>query len=64
MTKVPRDQGSRSAPYGNMTSRQKLLLEMVESSGKHGSAPSPAHKDARKVFDDVARKAMRRMTSE
>ena len=45
-------------------SRQELLFEMIESCVKDWIDAQPTQKGAAKVFDDVARKALRRRTDE
>jgi hypothetical protein len=45
-------------------SRQELLFEMIESCVKDWIDTQPATREAAKVFDDVARKALRRITNE
>jgi hypothetical protein len=45
-------------------SRQELLFEMIESCVKDWVDAQPATKDAAKVFDDAARKSLRRTADE
>jgi hypothetical protein len=45
-------------------SRQELLFEMIESCVKDWIDAQPAQRGAAKVFDDAARKALKRMTDD
>jgi hypothetical protein len=45
-------------------SRQELLFEMIESCVKEWIDAQPAAKESVKLFDDVARKALRRATGD
>lgn len=45
-------------------SRQELLFEMIESCVKDWIESQPASQEAAKVFDDLAKKSLRRSTDE
>ena len=46
------------------SSRQELLFEMIESCVRDWIDAQPKSKEAAKLFDEVARKALRRVTDE